>query len=166
MAHAAHENDHAHHIVPQSLLLKVFGALIVLTVLTVAVAQVDLGILNVPLALAIAGAKAGLVVTFFMALKYDKGVNRLVFSVGIIFVVIFLAFTLLDTVFRGTVVDNVAETTIFLEERAAERLRAREPAPEALRVTPADFANTADTTAAGAAGTGAGEAAASDASDS
>ena len=138
----------SHHIIPQRLLLKVFGALIFLTVLTVAVAQVHLGPLNVPLALAIAGAKAALVVTFFMGLKYDKGVNRLVFSVGLVFVVIFLTFTLMDTVTRGTVTDIVEERTIAAEERAAEQLRAREPAPEALRFTPADFAPATDTTAA------------------
>ncbi len=129
-----------HHIIPKHVLFKVFGGLIFLTVLTVAIAQVDLGFLNVPVALAIASCKAGLVVYFFMALKYDEGVNRLVFSMGTIFVVIFLLFTLLDTAFRGTVTDIVDEDTIAAEERAEERLRAREPEPEALRIAPADFA--------------------------
>lgn len=142
----AHADGHAHHIIPTSLLFKVFGGLIVLTILTVAAAQVDLGALNVPLALAIAGAKAGLVVIFFMGLKYDKSVNTLIFSVGIIFVVIFLLFTLLDTAFRGTLVDIVSEETIPHQERREEALRAREPAPETQRIAPADFLN-ADTTA-------------------
>ena len=119
-----HDNKH-HHIIPVSLLAKVFGALVFLTVLTVVTAEyVDLGALNVPLALAIAAAKASLVVTFFMALKYDNRVNTLVFSVGAIFVVVFLSFTLLDTTFRGDL-GNVSEESTFQQERRAERIQAR-----------------------------------------
>ena len=36
-----------HHIIPLSLYFKVFGALMVLTALTVLVAQVDLGFFNI-----------------------------------------------------------------------------------------------------------------------
>ena len=119
-----HDNKH-HHIIPVSLLAKVFGALVFLTVLTVVTAEyVDLGPLNVPLALAIAAAKASLVVTFFMALKYDKRVNTLVFSVGAIFVVVFLSFTLLDTTYRGDL-GNVSRESTFEQERRAERIQAR-----------------------------------------
>ncbi len=91
---------HGHHITPKSTLIKVFLALVGLTILTVVTAQIHLGPLNVPLALAIAATKAALVVMFFMALKYDSPVNTLVFSVGSIFVLVFLAFTLFDTAFR------------------------------------------------------------------
>ena len=79
-----------HHIIPFKVLSGVFGALIVLTVLTVAVAQIDLGVLEIPVALGIAIAKSALVVMFFMALKYDKPVNSMVFTVGTVFVVVFL----------------------------------------------------------------------------
>lgn len=139
----ARHNDgaHSHHIIPVSVLAKVFGALIVLTVLTVITAEyVDLGPLNVPLALAIAGVKATLVVTFFMALRYDNRVNTMVFSVGSIFVVVFLVFTLLDTSYRGDL-GNVDTQTIADQERQAEALRRREPDPADLRVAPSDFAN-------------------------
>lgn len=49
----------------------VFGALIVFTVVTVVAAGIDLGGLNVPLALIIATTKAALVGLFFMHLRYE-----------------------------------------------------------------------------------------------
>lgn len=135
----AHADGHAdHHIIPFKVLASVFGALIVLTVVTVAVAQVDLGPLNVPVAIAIASGKAGLVVMFFMALKYDKPVNTMVFAVGTVFVLVFLVFTMFDTEFRGDI-GNVGTQTIEEEEAELERLREREPDPEQLRVTPSDY---------------------------
>ncbi|NBB73411.1 MAG: oxidase [Bacteroidetes bacterium] len=135
----AHSDGHAdHHIIPFKTLANVFGALVVLTVLTVAVAQVDLGPLEIPVALGIAIAKSALVVMFFMALKYDKPVNSMVFTVGTVFVVVFLVFTLFDTAFRGDI-GNVGVQTIEEEEAELERLREREPDPEQLRVTPSDY---------------------------
>lgn len=135
----AHSDGHAdHHIIPFKTLASVFGALVVLTVLTVAVAQIDLGPLNIPVAIGIAVAKATLVVMFFMALKYDKPVNSMVFTVGTVFVVVFLVFTLFDTAFRGDI-GNVGAQTIEEEEAELERLREREPDPEQLRVTPSDY---------------------------
>ena len=148
MAHTEHPtSEHSHHVIPKSVLLKVFLSLVALTVITVLVAQVDLGVLNVPVALAIAGVKASLVVIFFMALKYDKKVNTLVFSVGAIFVGIFLVFTLIDTAFRGSLGIQDAQT-ILEQEQAAEELRERDPGAAGLRIAPADFANMGDTTQA------------------
>ena len=91
-----------HHIIPLRTLALVFGALLFLTLITVITAQIDLGILNVPLALAIAGFKAILVIFVFMALKYDNPVNMLTVVLGVVFVVVFLALTLADTEFRGS----------------------------------------------------------------
>ncbi len=93
---------HGHHIIPLRTLSMVFGALLFLTVITVITAQIDLGLLNIPLALAIAGAKAILVVFVFMALKYDNRVNLLTVVLGVVFVVVFLVLTLADTEFRGS----------------------------------------------------------------
>ena len=90
-----------HHIIPLRTLALVFGALLFLTVITVITAQVDLGVMNIPLALSIAGTKAILVVLIFMALKYDNKVNLLTVVLGVVFVVVFLALTLADTQFRG-----------------------------------------------------------------
>lgn len=162
MAHA-HAAEGHHHIIPQSTLIKVFGGLIFLTVVTVLTAQLDLGALNVPLALAIALSKAALVVTFFMALKYDKRVNMLVFVVGTLFVVVFLTFTLFDVAFRGDL-GNVSKHTITDMMRQEEALLANEPAPPTAATAPGDStaalgadsvatdATATDTTAAPAAG--------------
>ncbi len=91
-----------HHIIPIRTLGIVFGALLFLTVVTVITARIDLGGLNVPLALTIAGFKALLVAMIFMALKYDNKVNLLAVVLGVVFVVVFLALTLADTEFRGS----------------------------------------------------------------
>ncbi len=125
MAHA-HAEEHEHHIVPLKLLWGVFGALVLLTILTVYTAQqVDIGPLNLPLAIAIALTKATLVATFFMALKWDNRVNLLVLALGCIFVVVFLSFTLFDTAFRGDLT-NVESVTISDQERIDEQLSNRQ----------------------------------------
>lgn len=131
-----------HHIIPKPVLLGVFGSLIVLTGLTYGLAQVSLGALEVPVALAIASGKAMLVVMYFMALKYDNPVNTLTFAVGVIFVGIFITFTLFDTAFRGDI-GNVSKQTVREIQRQEEELQQRQEAltPEQLRVAPADFGN-------------------------
>ena len=129
-----------HHILQKSTLLQVFGGLIVLTILTVAVAYVPLGPLTVPVAIGIAATKATLVVLYFMALRYDNPVNALTFTIGIIMVVVFITFTLFDTAFRGDL-GNVANQTVTEMEReqeAAQQQQDQIPS-EQLRVAPADY---------------------------
>jgi cytochrome c oxidase subunit IV len=135
--HHHHEREHhGHHLIPIPVLLKVFGALVALTFITIVTAKfVNLGPLNLPLALLLAATKTTLVVMFFMALKYDNRVNTLVFSLGVVFVLVFLVFTLFDTEFRGDL-GNVGSETISDIEYREEQLRAREPSPDALRTTP------------------------------
>lgn len=121
-----------HHITPIKTLVQVILALFALTVLTVATSRMHLGALDVPVALAIALFKAGLVVTIFMALKYDNKVNSVVFGVGALFVIVFLSFTLFDTMFRGDL-SNTTKGTIMEQQAAEEALQAREPDPSALQ---------------------------------
>lgn len=132
----AHAGSHDHHITAYRTLLTTFIALVVLTVITVVTSQIDLGAFNVPLALSIAVGKASLVVAFFMGLKYDNKVNLLVLLVGIMMVMVFIIFTLLDTAFRGDL-GNVDSQTIEERNRQEEVLRAQEPeAAPAPTVTP------------------------------
>ncbi|HSV08643.1 MAG TPA: cytochrome C oxidase subunit IV family protein, partial [Candidatus Binatus sp.] len=56
--------------VPLRIYYTVYGALLVLTVVTVGVSLVDLGPLSTVVALAIAAAKASLVILFFMHVRY------------------------------------------------------------------------------------------------
>ena len=80
--------------------LAVFAALLLLTVVTVLVSYVDLGMGNVAVALLIASVKASLVALFFMHLK---GESRLVWGFAlfpIVFLVLILLGTLSDTMLR------------------------------------------------------------------
>lgn len=80
--------------------VAVWGGLIVLTGATVGVSYIDLGILNVAVALLIASVKASLVALFFMHLKSE---NRLVWTfalVPIFFLVLIIGGTLSDTLLR------------------------------------------------------------------
>ena len=90
-SHAAH-----HHIVPIPVYLSIFAALIVLTGVTVAVAYVDLGPLNIAVALAIAMFKGSLVVLYFMHVKYSSRLVQLAAATGFVWLAIMLIFTLSD----------------------------------------------------------------------
>jgi cytochrome c oxidase subunit IV len=61
------------------------------TILTVVTGKMDLGAANIYVALAIALTKATLVVLFFMHLYDEGGVNRLVFVVSVLFVLVLMA---------------------------------------------------------------------------
>ena len=95
MAHGNH-GDTSHHIIPFPTYFKVFGALIVLTIITVAAAQVDFGTMNAIVAFGIATVKALLVAGFFMHLKYDDRLNRLVLASAVFFLVVLYFFSILD----------------------------------------------------------------------
>lgn len=79
----------------------VFGALLVLTGLTTAVAYLDFGPLNLPLALTIAVAKALLVVLFFMHLKDSSRLVHIFAGAGIFWLLLLLTLTLSDYLSRG-----------------------------------------------------------------
>ncbi len=93
----AHDDHGIGHITPVGLLVGVFTALIVLTVLTVAVTYVDLGAANIWIALGVAVAKASLVALYFMHLRYDSPFNGLILVCAFLFLAIFIGISLMDT---------------------------------------------------------------------
>ncbi len=95
--HTAHDV----HILPRSVYFGIFGALMVLTALTVGAAFVDLGFLNIVVALGIAVAKATLVVLFFMHLKYSPKLTWIVLGSGLFWLAILLGMLMLDYSSRG-----------------------------------------------------------------
>jgi len=97
------ESHSHHHILPLKVYINVGLALLVLTVVTVAAAQIDLGPMNVVLAMLIAGSKAMLVALYFMHLKYDNKLFLAIFVGGILFLVLFIVFTMFDTERRGDI---------------------------------------------------------------
>lgn len=95
---AAHQD---HHIQSYGKLAAVLGALLILTIITVLGATyIDLGVLNVPCALAIASSKVTLVLLFFMHLKYEGRVIIISFISTVIFLAIMISFTFWDVAFR------------------------------------------------------------------
>jgi cytochrome c oxidase subunit 4 len=78
------------------IVLKVWIGLCVLLALTTAMAFVPLGEANLPIALAIAIAKAVLVLWFFMELKGSAGLVRAFAVAGFFWLLILLALTWAD----------------------------------------------------------------------
>ncbi len=85
------------HVMSLPVLVAVWGVLAVLTVATVAVTRIDLGNLNLYLAMAIATVKASLVLLYFMHLRYERPINAIVFVTALLFVLLFVSLALMDT---------------------------------------------------------------------
>jgi cytochrome c oxidase subunit 4 len=92
-------HGHMGHLSTPAQLLTVFGALIVLTVITVWVSRgpIDFGWVSLAVAMVVASVKAMLVMLFFMHLSHDKKFNMLLFFSGYGFLALFLFFALLDS---------------------------------------------------------------------
>ncbi|MGZ3774801.1 MAG: cytochrome C oxidase subunit IV family protein [Pseudobdellovibrionaceae bacterium] len=90
------------HITPMATYLKVAGALFALTFLTVIAHQfhVELGAAAAPIAFLIATVKAVLVMMWFMHLKDDTNINRVIFGAGFFFLAVLILFTVLDMATR------------------------------------------------------------------
>jgi len=89
------------HVLPIRVYLVVFVALLVLTGATVSVAFVDLGTLNLFVALGIAGLKATMVVMYFMHVKYNERLIGLFVIGGVFWLTVMLFFLLTDYWSRG-----------------------------------------------------------------
>jgi len=87
---------HTGHVSPISLYLTIFGALMVLTGVTVGAAYVDLGRFNFAVAMLIASFKASLVVWYFMHVKYQSSLTKLTVATGLFFLAILLGMMLID----------------------------------------------------------------------
>jgi cytochrome c oxidase subunit 4 len=94
------------HVSSKRLYYMIFGALLVLTYLTVGVSKIDLGPLNTIVALAIAVTKALLVVLFFMHVRYSTKLTKLVVVSGFGWLAIMIVFTLADFVTRTGIQAN------------------------------------------------------------
>ena len=78
----------------------VYVALLALTGTTYALARVDMGWANLPVALLIAFGKASLVIVFFMHLLHETGVSRLVLLIALVFLASLAVLALADGVTR------------------------------------------------------------------
>ena len=104
------------HISPTSTYYGIFGALMVLTAITVGVAFVNLGSLNFPVAIAIAITKATLVVLFFMHVKYSSRLTKLVVGLALFFLLVMFGLTLTDYLSRGWYTSPRGSTTAGVQQ--------------------------------------------------
>ncbi len=91
-----HADAHLAHVMSPRTLISVFAALVGLTLLTVAAAEISFGAWEVWVSLGIASVKATLVAVYFMHLRHDRPFNVIVFFSSLVFVALFLALTLVD----------------------------------------------------------------------
>ena len=89
------------HVSPKTTYYAIFGALMVLTVITIYVAYQPLGSWNFPVAISIAITKATLVILFFMHAKYSSRLTNLFVGTAFFFLVILLTLTMTDALSRG-----------------------------------------------------------------
>jgi cytochrome c oxidase subunit 4 len=92
----------AEHVSSPRMYIAVFAALMVLTVVTWLVAQVDLGWANDVVALAIAVTKALLVILFFMHVRHSTRMTAITALAGFFWLAILIFLTLNDYVTRYT----------------------------------------------------------------
>jgi cytochrome c oxidase subunit IV len=96
--------EHVEHHLPKNLYFAIFGALMALTAMTVGLAYVNLGQLNIVVALAVAILKASLVVMFFMHLKYESHLTKVVLGAGVFWLVLLL----------GIIMDYVTRSWMYM----------------------------------------------------
>jgi cytochrome c oxidase subunit 4 len=92
--------DNSAHIISYSKLILVWLTLLGMTALTVWVSRLDLGVNRVWGALAIAALKGGLVIAFFMQMKYEGRLLRWLLFVALLTLAIFIGFTFFDVLYR------------------------------------------------------------------
>jgi cytochrome c oxidase subunit 4 len=90
-----------HHVDSVNTYFLVFAGLIVLTVVTTAVAFVDLGAMSAVAALAIATCKMLLVALWFMHVRHSSRLTKLVLVGAVLWLAIMLSFTMADILTRG-----------------------------------------------------------------
>ena len=88
------------HIVGYGWLAAVWLALVDLTALSVLVTRVDPGKYKVALALSIACIKAGMVIAFFMHMKYEGRLLRWLLFLALTTLAAFIGFTFFDILYR------------------------------------------------------------------
>ena len=99
------------HIAPVRGYVLIFTLLMVFTAITVAVAFVNLGSFNFPVAISIALVKATLVILFFMHVKYSSQLTKLIIGSGLFFLLVMFSLTMTDYLSRGWKTDRATEAS-------------------------------------------------------
>ncbi|HOH99721.1 MAG TPA: cytochrome C oxidase subunit IV family protein [Bacteroidales bacterium] len=93
-------SEEKHHIVPFRNHFFVLLALLVLTVVTVAITWTNLGPYNTTTAMIIAGIKAAIVMTYFMHLRFDHKIYTIMVVLVLALFAAVLILTFLDYFYR------------------------------------------------------------------
>jgi cytochrome c oxidase subunit IV len=94
--------EHAdHHIVSPMQYGFVYIALLIGTALTVVAADIDLGVFNPIVALAIASTKMVIVILFFMHVKYQSNLIKMTVGAGFFTFLVLITMTLSDYMSRA-----------------------------------------------------------------
>src|SRR6188508_2103236 len=88
------------HIATVRVYVTIFALLLVFTGLTVMVAKYDFGWLNTPVALTIAVTKASLVVIYFMGVRFNTPLTKVVVVAGFFWLLIMFGLTMGDYLSR------------------------------------------------------------------
>ncbi len=97
---ASSHEEHEHAQVRDSLYLKIWGMLITLTVLTVAVSYLNMQNVKVLTAMMIATVKATLVILYFMHLRYESRLVAILTVVVLATYAILIVLTFSDYYYR------------------------------------------------------------------
>jgi cytochrome c oxidase subunit 4 len=108
MSAHAHNDGHGHgelqmghhHVSSSAMFANVLVVLLILTVVTVGASRIDFGPANMLIAMLIASVKASLVILFFMHVKWDTAINKIVFLSSFLFLSLLFIFTLADQATR------------------------------------------------------------------
>jgi cytochrome c oxidase subunit 4 len=95
------DRDERFHRVTHQTYILVWLGLVILTGITVSMAGMSLGRSSIVIVLAIAAIKSGLVLSYFMHLKYEKGLFfKLMIPIVLAVLTIFIGLTFTDVAFR------------------------------------------------------------------
>jgi len=88
------------HIVAPRTFIAVWLVLLALTAVTVTVARMDLGAFSTLTAVVIASVKASLVLWFFMHLKYEQRLFKVLLLVPVVTLAVIIGLTFVDVLYR------------------------------------------------------------------
>ena len=94
-------NTHVHIVTPVRTYVTVFATLLVFTGITYWVALHDFGAMNTPIALGVAVIKASLVVIYFMGVRYNTPLTKVVVVAGFFWLLIMFGLTMGDYASRA-----------------------------------------------------------------
>ena len=93
-------SEQSHTPVPYRTFILIWIGLLAMTIITVTVSRIDLGALNIWVALAIASVKSSLVIFVFMHLRQETKLFKICLAVMLVIVAIFIGLTFTDVLYR------------------------------------------------------------------